>query len=142
MTIYDNPRSASFINLCPMQLEFNMFQLLFLKKNPRPLEAKFHMEPPWDVRMKICSNVLGHMTKMASRPIYMYVKTSKKFLLQNQEADDLETWYTASGTQVLPNLVVNYTLNYYNIGGDNKSLRAYKVSLMDTVRNTVRNLFK
>ena len=29
-------------------------------------EAKFQMEPPWDVGMKICSNVLGHMTKMAS----------------------------------------------------------------------------
>ena len=25
-----------------------------------------------------------------------------KNLLQNQEADDLETWYTASGTRVLP----------------------------------------
>ena len=31
--------------------------------------------------------------------IYM-VKTSKK----NQEADDLKTWYTAPGTQILPNL--------------------------------------
>ena len=30
------------------------------------------------------------------------VKTFKN-LLRNQEADDLETWYTASGTQVLPN---------------------------------------
>ena len=28
------------------------------------------MKPPWDVGMKICSNVPGHMTKMASRPIY------------------------------------------------------------------------
>ena len=28
------------------------------------------MEPPWDVGMKICSNVPGHMTKMASSPIY------------------------------------------------------------------------
>ena len=45
--------------------------------------------------MKICSNVQGHMTKMASRA-YM-VKTFKNLLLQNQEPDDLETWYTASG---------------------------------------------
>ena len=36
----------------------------------RPFEVKFHMEPPWDVGMKICSNVPGHMTKMASSPIY------------------------------------------------------------------------
>ena len=32
------------------------------------------------------------------------VKTFKNLLLRNQEADDLETWYTASGTQVRPNL--------------------------------------
>ena len=57
------------------------------------------MAHPWDVGMKICSNVPGHMTKMASRPIYG--KNLKNFLLWNQEADDLET---ASGTQVLPNL--------------------------------------
>ena len=43
----------------------------------------------------------GHMAKMASRLIYG--KTLEKILLRNQEADDLETWYTASGTQVLSN---------------------------------------
>ena len=37
------------------------------------------------------------MTKMDSRPIY------GKNLLRNQEADDLETWYTALGTKVQPN---------------------------------------
>ena len=31
------------------------------------------------------------------------MKTFKN-LLWNQEADDLETWYTASGTQMLPDL--------------------------------------
>ena len=31
------------------------------------------------------------------------VKIWKKNLLRNQEADDLETWYTALGTQVLSN---------------------------------------
>ena len=51
--------------------------------------------------MKICSNVPGHMIKMVSK--YMYVKTFKNLLLRNQEADGLEIWYTASGTQVLPN---------------------------------------
>ena len=30
------------------------------------------------------------------------VKNFKNLLLQNQETDDLETWYTASGTKVLP----------------------------------------
>ena len=54
------------------------------------------------VGMKICSNVPGHMTKMASRIIYR-VKPFKN-LLRNQDTDDLETWYTASGTKVLQNL--------------------------------------
>ena len=48
---------------------------------------------------KVCSNGLGHMTKMAAKPIYC-----KNLLLQVQKADDLETWYAASAAQVLPNL--------------------------------------
>ena len=28
------------------------------------------MEPPWDIGMKFCLNVPGHMTKITSRPIY------------------------------------------------------------------------
>ena len=52
-----------------------MFKRLFLKKkkkkkNTRPFRAKFLMELPWDVGMIIYSNVPGHKTKMASRPIY------------------------------------------------------------------------
>ena len=31
------------------------------------------------------------------------VKTLKNLFLWNQKADDLETWYTALGTQLLPN---------------------------------------
>ena len=60
------------------------------------------MEPPLDVGMKLYSNVPGHMTKMASRPIYG--KKHQNLFLLNQEADDLETWNSASGTQILPNL--------------------------------------
>ena len=32
------------------------------------------------------------------------VKTLKTLLLRNRKADDLETWYAALGTRVLPNL--------------------------------------
>ena len=64
-----------------------------------PIEAKFHMEPPWDRKTKVCSNGLGHMIKMAAMPIYG--KTLKILLLRNQKADDLETWYAALGAQVL-----------------------------------------
>ena len=69
MTIYDNPRSRSFIDLCPWSLSVNILKF-FSSKDAKLFEAKFHMEPPWDVGMKICSNVAGHMTKTASRPIY------------------------------------------------------------------------
>ena len=39
------------------------------KKTLGRLKPNFIL-PPWDVGMKICSNVTGHMTKIASRPIY------------------------------------------------------------------------
>ena len=35
----------------------------------KPIEAKFHVEPPWDGGTKACSNGLGHMTKLAAIPI-------------------------------------------------------------------------
>ena len=61
------------------------------------------MEPPWDGGRKVCSNGPDHMTKMAATPIYG--KNHKKnLLLQNQKVDDLESWYVASGAQVLPSL--------------------------------------
>ena len=41
------------------------------------------------------------------------VKTLKNHLLCNQEADDLETWYTASGTQVLPDLFKWVDLDHF-----------------------------
>ena len=62
-----------------------------------PIKIKFHMEL-WDGGMKVCSNGPGLLTKMATMPIY------GKNLLQNQKADDLETWCAASGAWVLPSL--------------------------------------
>ena len=66
------------------------------------IEAKCHVEPPWDKGREVCSNGPGHMTKMAAMPIY--VKNLKNLLPRNQKADDLETWYAASGARVLPSL--------------------------------------
>ena len=34
------------------------------------IEAKFHVDPPWDGGTKVFSNGLGHMTKIATMPIY------------------------------------------------------------------------
>ena len=47
-----------------------IFKLIFSKETVRLIEAKFHMEPPWDSGMKVCANGLGLMTKMAAMPIY------------------------------------------------------------------------
>ena len=43
--------------------------------------------------MKFYTNGLGHMTNMAAMPIYG--NNLKNLLLQNQYANDLETWYVA-----------------------------------------------
>ena len=42
-----------------------------------PIEAKFHVEPQWNLGTKICSNGPGHMTKLATMPIYS--KKHEKF---------------------------------------------------------------
>ena len=47
------------------------------------------------VGTKVCSIGPGHMTKMAAMPI-----NGKKLLLRKPKADDLETWYAASGARV------------------------------------------
>ena len=49
----------------------------------------------------------GHMTEIATIPIYRHGKHLKNLLLQNHLADCLETWYVASGELVLYTL---YTL--------------------------------
>ena len=46
------------------------FSNIFSSETTGPFEAKFHMEPPWDGRMKVCSNSPHHMNKMAAMPIY------------------------------------------------------------------------
>ena len=40
------------------------------------------MEPHWDGGMKVCSWGLGHMTKMATTPIYGQVQIRCDFLVQ------------------------------------------------------------
>ena len=72
------------------------------------------MEPPCDRVMKVRTNGLFHMTKMAAMSIYC--KTFKDILLWNQKADDLETWYASLVTRVIPNYSNNdpvLTLTYF-----------------------------
>ena len=53
-----------------------------------PIEAKFHMESPWDGGTKVCSNGPVHKTKLAAMPIHN--KNLKNLILRNQKTDDLE----------------------------------------------------
>ena len=46
------------------------FSNVFSSETTGPIEAKFHLESPWDGGTKVCSNGPGLMTKMAAIPIY------------------------------------------------------------------------
>ena len=43
---------------------------IFLSEATWPIKAKFYVEPPWIGGTTFCSRHLGHMTKMATTPIY------------------------------------------------------------------------
>ena len=69
MKLYEYQRSRSFIHLHP-NLSDSIFLNFFSSITTRPIEAKFHVEPPWDGGTKACSNDPGHMIKMAAMSIY------------------------------------------------------------------------
>ena len=46
------------------------FSNFFSLETARPIEAKFHMEPPLARVVKVNTNGLSHMTKMATMSIY------------------------------------------------------------------------
>ena len=78
-----------------------------------PVIAKFYLEPPWEGGTKICSQHLGHMTKMATMPIYG-INPSKIFF-----SDFHEIWYVA--LELLPIIVSSnddpgVTLTYFMAG--------------------------
>ena len=54
--------------VCPLSVQ--PFSKIFFSKTTWPIEAKFHVEPPWVGGTKVCSGHLGHVTKMAATPIY------------------------------------------------------------------------
>ena len=43
---------------------------MFSTETAWPIKAKFYVEPPWEGGMKVYINGPGHMTKMATMPIY------------------------------------------------------------------------
>ena len=68
MNLYEYQRSRSFVDLGTRSLRFKTFSNFVSLETTRLIEAKFHMEPPWDVRMKVCSNGPGH--SVAAMPRY------------------------------------------------------------------------
>ena len=71
------------------------FQTLLLW-NHWAIEVKFHVEPPWDGGTKVCIWGPGHMTKVATMPIYG--KNPSKIFSGTAGPICDETWYVASGT--------------------------------------------
>ena len=69
MNLYEYQRSRSFIDHGPRSLRFT-FSNFFSLETARSIEAKFHVEPPLDGGVKVCSNGPGHMTNIAAMPIY------------------------------------------------------------------------
>ena len=82
------------------------FSDFFSLETARPIEAKFHVEHPWDGGTKVYTSGPGLMTNMAASMAVMpiYGKTLKNIFLWNQKAADFESWCAALGTWVLPNL--------------------------------------
>ena len=61
MKLYEYQRSRSFNDFRPRSLRL---------ETPRPIEAKYHVGPPWDEEMKVSTKALCRMTKVAAMRIY------------------------------------------------------------------------
>ena len=68
MKLYEHQRSRSFIDLGPRLLRFNIFKFVFLK-----IVAKFHIEPPWDIGMKIDWSKISYEVSMGDMVPYAFV---------------------------------------------------------------------
>ena len=62
-------RSKSFFDLCQRSLRFQSLNLFFSKRDGR-FGTKAHMKAIGRMGMKIYTNELGHITNMATMPIY------------------------------------------------------------------------
>ena len=82
MNLHAYQRSRSFTDLVQGHSD-STFSNFFSSKTSRPIEAIFHVEPSWDGRMKVNTNGLCHMTKMAAMPIHAK-KVSKSSSLETK----------------------------------------------------------
>ena len=67
MTIKGQGHSLTFVQ---GHSSFTTYSNFFSLETAWPIEAKFHVELPWDGGMKVCSNGFGHVTKVAAMLIY------------------------------------------------------------------------
>ena len=87
MKLYENQRSRSFIDLGP---NLSIFLNFISSITTRPIEAKFHVEPPWDGRRKACSNGPGTWPRW--QPCPYLIKYSKIFYLNSLEPKGRWPW--------------------------------------------------
>ena len=88
-----------------------------------PIEINFHMEPTWAGRRKVHSNDLGHITKIATTPVYGKTLQIPSFPGSvGQLTKCIETWYVALTTQAhhsfikyAPGLSLTYVTPNLNI---------------------------
>ena len=61
---------------------------IFFSQTIGPIELKFHVKTPYDKLAKICTKYFGHMTNMATTPIYgknllkIFSRTRKPVILR------------------------------------------------------------
>ena len=103
MNLYEYQRSRSFIDLHLRSLRLTFWNFFSLETF-RPIEAKFHVAPPWYRWMKVhvCSNGLCHMTNMVAMPIYG--KNLKKSFSLEPKGQWPWKLVCSIGCRVLPNL--------------------------------------
>ena len=65
MKLYEYQRLRLFIDLGP-DISDSTFLNFFSSVTTMPIEAKFHVKPPWDRGTDTCLNGPGHITK----PVY------------------------------------------------------------------------
>ena len=78
-------------------------QNIVSSETTRTFELEFHMKTPYDRLAKIYTNCTGHMTQMATTPIYGK-NPLNVFFSGTKKANGLGTWYVALRMWALPDL--------------------------------------
>ena len=67
---YELGHMTNKVIVCPLTQSYSMTISNISSKATGPVVTKFHVEPPGTEWTKMCSNRPGHMTGMATAPIY------------------------------------------------------------------------